>query len=439
MTSTHTTPPVQRREIFGWAMFDFANSSYTTVVITAVFSAFFTEQIVPPGSTGRDSYWSIAIIISTLIALFLSPLAGAICDLSGRKKPYLLASAILCALATAALYFVGPGDITTGIILIAISNAAFMLSEAFCGSFLTELATKDTMAKISGLGWGLGYFGGLASLAMVMLITSRATENDPASAVHQIQISMVATGAFFMLASLPTLFLVKNRRRPKPGFENAPLGKLMRAGFGEFKNTFATARENKVLFQFLIAFMVYMAGIDVVIKFVGIYARAELNFGMGDLTVMFLILQISAAAGALAFGFLESWFGPKNTVLLTLAWWIVGIMAIFFLDPLSQLLGVEAKQVFFGISLIAGAGIGATQSSSRAVVGLLAPAEKSAEMFGFWGMFGRLATILGMSFGFLSDALSSRRLALLLVVAFFVVGGALLARTPISKAIKAGS
>lgn len=429
----HGTPPVRRREIFGWAMFDFANSSYVTVVITATFSAFFTQTVVPAGSAARDTYWSLAMALSTALALVLSPLAGAICDKQGRKKPYLLGSTITCALATMALALVGPGDVGLAIALVIVSNAAFMVSETFCGSYLPELATPETMGKISGLGWGLGYFGGLASLALVRVVLGDVTGD---AAVPRVQLAMAVTGAFFLLAAMPTLVLVRERGRPQPGFERASLGVLLRSGIDELRGAFTTARAHPVLFQFLVAFMVYMAGLDAVMKFVGIYATAELAFGQGDLTIMFLILQLSAAAGALGFGFLEARFGPKRTVLATLALWIGAILAIYALAPLSTALGLEPKQTFFGIALFAGMGIGATQSSSRTVVGLLAPPERAGEIFGFWGMFARLGAILGTGFGLVSD-LFSRRSALLLVVAFFVVGAALLARIDLDRHARA--
>ena len=426
-------PGVQKRELFGWAMFDFANSSYTTVVITALYSSFFTAYIVPEGSTGRDSYWSVAIIFSTVIALVLSPLAGAICDYGGHKKKYLAASAVLCSFFTACLYFVSPGQVSLGIALVALSSAFFMLSETFCGSFLPDLAREGSMTKVSGLGWGLGYFGGLGSLLLVFSFVGSADPQNLEPFIFKNQLGMVATGAFFLIAAIPTFLFLKDRQLPKPGFENAGWGKLLSAGLGEMKKSFQTVRENKVLFQFFIAFLVYMAGIDAIIKFVGIYARGELNFQTSDLTIMFLILQLSAAGGAFGFGWLEGKLGPKNTVLATLVWWIVGISAIYLLPTLSEATQIEPKKLFFGISLMAGAGIGATQSSSRALVGILAPPDKTSEMFGFWGFFMRLSTILGMSFGFLSDALDSRRLALLLVISFFVVGALLLWRVPLQR------
>ena len=423
-------PPVQKREIFGWAMFDFANSSYTTVVITAVYAGFFTEHVVPAGSTARDSYWSLAIVLSTLIALSLSPLVGAICDKSGRKKVYLLGTTVACSIATAGLALVGPGDLAAGVALVAVSNAAFMLSESFCASFLPELATEENMGKVSGLGWGFGYFGGLASLLLVLAIVGR----EGVDQVPRTQKAMLVTAAFFFAASLPTLALVRERSRPAPGFERAPLARLVRAGLGELRQTTALARQHGVLFRFLLAFMVYMAGLEAVIKFVGIYAHAELHFGISDISVLFLIIQLSAAAGAVAFGFVEARLGAKTTVLATLGLWFVAVMAIYGLDPLAAALGVGQKPLFFAIALLAGTGIGATQSSSRTVVGLLAPPGRSAQTFGFWGMFSRLGTVLGMSFGFAADMLHSRRAALLLVASFFVVGAAMLWPIPIDRA-----
>jgi MFS transporter, UMF1 family len=426
-------PGVQKRELFGWAMFDFANSSYTTVVITALYSGFFVSHVVPEGATGRDSYWSLAMILSTVIALLLSPLVGAICDFSGRKKLYLTIAAIFCSVFTALLFFVGPGMIFWGVLLVALSNACFMLSETFCGGFLPDIATEESMGKVSGLGWGLGYFGGLASLLLVFSLVGGSDTQSVEAYVSKNQLGMVLTGGFFLLAALPTFLFVKDRQKPKPGFENASFGKLLKAGFLEMKNALQTVRNNALLFRFFLAFVVYMAGIDAVIKFVGIYAKGELGFQTSDLTIMFLILQLSAAGGAFGFGYLEGKLGPKNTVMATLFWWMVAIAGIYSLPTLAAWLSLEPKNVFFGIALLAGAGIGATQSSSRAIVGILAPPDKISEMFGFWGFFMRISTILGMSFGFLSDALESRRLALLLVLGFFAVGALMLSRVPMNE------
>ncbi len=425
-------PPVKKREIFGWAMYDFANSSYTTVVISVIYSAFFVQHIVPEGSDVRDGYWSMAIIASTILAIILSPLVGAICDYTGRKKRYLGYSTIVCAISTAALFFVEPGQIWIAIGLLTISNAAFMIGESFCASFLTDLATKENMGKISGLGWGFGYFGGLLSLVAIIGTITADPESAFATYVRQNQWGMVIIGVFYAITALPTFLLVRERARPAPGFEQAGIGELMRAGFGEMAASFQLAKKYDVLFKFFLAFTVYMAGLEVIIKFVGIYATAELALDQTNLTIMFLIIQLSAAAGALGFGVLETRIGAKSTVLLTIVWWCVGILGIFFLEQIAALLATQVTYVFFGVALMAGAGLGSIQSSSRTVVGLLSPEGRSAQMFGFWGMFSRLAIILGMSFGFVSDMVG-RRYGILLVLVFFIVGGIMLSFVPIAR------
>ena len=430
--------PVTKREIFGWAMFDFANSAHTTVVMTAVYNAFFVGYIVPGGSSGGgDSYWSTAIILAMVVTIFLSPLVGAIIDFSGKKKTYLIFSCVICSLSTAGLFFVGPGQILLATVLVVVSTVAFNQSEAFCGSFLPELSTPATMGRISGLGWGIGYFGGLISafIALRVVITSDPVVNL-AAYVRENQTAMAVTGAFFLIAALPTFFLVKNRSIPAPGFERASSWTLIKAGLGELRQGLATARRYPILFQFLLSFMVYMAGLDAIVKFFGIYAREEIQLTSAEFGLIFLVLQVSAALGAFAFGWLESRIGPKKTVLWTLVWWIVGVLGILLLDPLSQLTGVGVKTLFYGLGLVAGAGIGATQASSRTVVGLLAPPDKTAETFGFWSMFQRFGSILGAGFGYVNVLAGTRKAGVVLVLAFFVIGALMLSRVDLDRGIR---
>lgn len=429
--------PVRKREIFGWAMFDFANSSYTTVVISVVYSAFFVGYIVPQGSAARDSYWSLAMTLSTVLALVLSPLAGAICDYSGRKKTYLVITAAVCAVGTIALALAGPGQVALAIVLIVVSNAAFMLSETFISAFLPEISTPKTMGKISGLGWGIGYFGGLLSIIVATRLVIRSDpEGQAARFIAENQMAMVVIGVFFLVAAIPTFVLLRNRAQPAPGYERAGTLVLLRAGFREFAQTVTVVRRYPILFQFLAAFMVYMAGLDAIVKFVGIYAREEVRLTVAELSGLFVVLQLSAAGGAFAFGALEGKIGPKHTVLTTLVWWIVGVLGIYFLPSLAAVTGADPKRIFLVLGLFAGAGIGATQASSRTVVGLLAPPERVSQMFGFWSMFSRLGTILGMSFGYLADGLGSRRTAVLLIVGFFAAGALMLWRVDIDRGIR---
>ncbi|MEC8624218.1 MAG: MFS transporter [Bdellovibrionota bacterium] len=425
---------VSRKEIFGWAMFDFSNSGFTTVVITAIYGGIFTEYIVGSESKFKDTYWSFSIILATLIALVLSPLVGALCDLHGKKKKYLIGTCLLTALPTALLYFVGPGQIWTAIFLLAISHASFMISENFCGSFLPDLATEENMAKISGIGWGIGYFGGLVNLIIVQLIVTSKAETNLDLFLSQNQLAMLATGVFVIIAALPTVLFLKDRSHPSPGFENATMNQLFKAGLKRTITTFKEAKEHKDLFSFLWAFVFYYAGLSATINFAGIFARRELKFDTGDLVVMFLCIQLSAALGSYLFGIIEKKTGIKNNILWTLVLWFVSIFAIVILDPISQALGVGPKQLFFFVSIIVGLGLGATQSSSRAFVGMLCPPGRSAEMFGLWGMANRVAVLFSMAtFGPLSDYLGSIQGACVLLLLYLVAGAWFLFKIPNGK------
>ena len=157
-----TPAPASPREVFGWAMFDFANSSYTTVIVTVAFSVYFTSSVAPPERA--DLLWGLAVGISNILVLLTAPLIGAAADDSGRKKPFLAATYLICVAGTAALYFVTPGSVVAGITLFVLSNIAYAHGENLVGAFLPEISTADTAGRISGLGWGLGYFGGLAKV-----------------------------------------------------------------------------------------------------------------------------------------------------------------------------------------------------------------------------------------------------------------------------------
>ena len=435
-TMAPATLPPKKREIFGWAMYDFANSSYTTIVISILYSAFFVSYLVPDDSKWHDVYWSIAMNISTLIAMFAGPLAGILCDYSGRKKVYLGLTTVVCALFTMLLFFVQPGQIWFGILLIVVSNTAWMLGEVFCASFLTDLADNKNMSKISGIGWGIGYVGGLTSLIVVLFgIVTADPSVDPDAYVRQHQWAMVFTGVFFLAAAIPTFLLVKERSVPKPGFEKLQFRKLFGAAANQMKHSWKIVKDLPVLFEFFLVFTLYSAAMAIIVQFVGIYIDAELNMSQGQKTTIFLALQVSAMVGAIAFGYLERFLGPKNTIMATLIWWMMGVLGIYFLVPLSNMVGMTPQNFFTIIGIVAGAGLGATQSSSRAVVGLLSPKAHASELFGFWGLFVRLSTIIGsMSFAIVSDTMG-RQTALLVILGFFFLGAVALSRLNIDKGV----
>ncbi|MFQ3231438.1 MAG: UMF1 family MFS transporter [Reinekea sp.] len=435
MNNPITVPPVKKREIFGWAMYDFANSSYTTVVVTFIYSAFFVSYIVPPELAHmKNTFWSLAVAISTALAIVLAPLVGVLCDYSGKKKKYLAVCTFTSIFATAALFFVEPGQIWIGLTLLVFSNTAWMLSESFIASFLPELATKKNMGKISGFGWGIGYIGGLLSLLIMAGFITADKVTDFDLFVNQNQLAMVFIALFYFLGALPTFLFVKERAIAKPGYEQASFKQLSTAAVKRVLDMKNIIGDYPVLFKFFLAFMMYSAGIAVVVKFFGIYAQEEIGINGTALLLIGATLQVSSMLGAICFGFIEDKIGSKQTIFLSLGWWITGILGIYFLDPLVSMTGMEINKLFVVVAFIAGSAMGATQSASRAVVGLLAKPEDSALLFGLWGTFGRFAIIIGMTFGPISDSIG-RHSGLLFILVYFIIGGVMLAFVPLNKAL----
>ncbi len=410
-------PPATRREIWSWAMFDFANSSYTTVIVTVAFSVYFTRLVAPEGR--GDFLWGLGIAIGNLIVLALSPIVGAIADDSGRKKAFLAVTWITCVTGTALLWFVTPGRVVLGLILLVISFVGFSFGENLAGAFLPELSTPANIGRISGLGWGLGYFGGLGSLlATIPLLSAGYTEAN----LGNVRLAWVVTALFFLLAGLPTFLFLRER---VPRGDRTAL-EYVKAGFARLAATASSIRQFSEVVRFLSVFFLYYAGLSSVIAFAAIYADRTLGFTQKEMTLLFVLLQLSAAGGAFLFGFIQDRLGAVRTIQMTLALWVVTCIGAYACGDGGQapVIGTwTGKQLFWVVGLFSGLGIGSLQSASRALVGLFAPPEKSAEFYGFWGLSGKAAYMVGpLLFGAISSVAGSQRIAMLSTAAFFVLG-----------------
>ncbi|RUO28030.1 hypothetical protein CWE12_12435 [Aliidiomarina sedimenti] len=415
-----------KREIFAWAMYDVANQAYTTVVISFIYSAFFVTYIVPDSYRWQDGYWSMALIGSTILAMLLSPWIGQRIDEGASKKRLLAWSTLVCAAFTSALIWVSPGDVWLGVALILVTNTAWMLGEAIISSFLPDIAKRSQMGLISGIGWGVGYIGGLISMVLVTIVLVTANpEQQPELYISQNQWSMFAISVYFVLFALPTFILLKDRRRPV-------LARHQRLSWRSSLNIQLLRQNQPILWRFFMAFVFYMAGVQTVIKFIGIYSTGELGLTQADLVGVFLATQFSAMGGALAFGFVEHRIGARPTLFAVIAIWLVAIVAMYMLPTLVAWSGIDVAHLFMGVALLAGTGIGAIQSSSRSLVGQLTSARLGGSAFGWWGVFNRLAMLMAASFGIVAD-IFSRQSALLMVIGFFLAGGVLLLRVPLQE------
>ena len=417
-----TTPRAPGREIFGWAMFDFANSSYTTVIVTVVFSVIFPRLVVGDGPDFRlgNLLWSVALSVSYGLVVLTAPLLGAIIDFRAAKKRFLFASYLLTVVSTALLYLVGPGEAALGVILVVVSNYGFSVGESFTSSFLPDLGPAEELGKISGYAWGLGYVGGIACTALVLAVVGEQTVDN----FDRVRLVGPVTAAFFLVAAVPTFLFLRERGTPKV----LPPGEsLLAAGVTRLIDTARDLGKFRDLLVFFLSFFFAMAGLSIVIAFAFIYGDQVIRWSPTSQMLMFVITNLTASAGAVGFGFLQQRWGNLRTFNLTLAIWVAAILGIWGTPALTGRLNAalgtawRAESVFLVMGAAAGLCLGATQSASRTIVAVFSPESKSAEFFGFWGLFGKLAAIFGLlSLGVLQVRLGLQPAILLCSLFFFV-------------------
>lgn len=420
-TATVAPSYASRREIFGWAMFDFANQAYTLLIITVVFGELFTTVIVGDRGDGfrlANFLWSLALAISYLMVVITAPLCGAVMDYRAEKKRFLFISYLATVATTAMLYFVEPGFIVVGLLLIVLSNYAYSMGESFIAAFLPELGPPDALGKISGFGWALGYIGGLFAAGFTLVVLGEATLDN----FERIRWVGPFAAGFFLLAAIPTFLWLKERGVPQPSGVA-----YRRIAQQRVLATLHELRYFKDLSVFLVSLLFSMAGVYIIIAFAFIYGAQVIGWDESVRNIMFIIVQVTAAAGALGFGFIQDKLGAKHTYLMTLALWITAIVAIWATPELTTWVNSrfgwqwQSQYVFLVVGCLAGLSLGSSQSASRALVGLFSPLAKSAEFFGFWGLANKLAGVLGIVMLGVLQTLIGLQASILLCVGLFIV------------------
>jgi MFS transporter, UMF1 family len=408
---------VKFREVWAWSMYDFANSGYTTVVITAVFSAFFVS-VVSQNAPWATFAWTAALSLSYALILITGPLVGAWADKHAAKKKLLFLSTIGCVVFTAALYYASPGGVALALVLVVVSNYFFGVGENVIAAFLPELADSKAMGRVSGWGWSFGYLGGLTSLG-VCLFYILAQPGRPAS--ETVPVTMLITAALFALFATPTFLFLRERAVPQPQTGN-PLARLMQ--------TLRQSRRYLDLRRFLLCILFYQAGVAAVVALAAIYAEQAMKFTTQQTIVLILVVNITAAIGAFGFGYLQDAIGHVRAVGLTLVGWIVMVLTAYFSDSTGT---------FWVAANLAGLCMGSSQAAGRAIVGYLAPPQRLAEFFGLWGLAVKAASIFGpLTYGAVTWAFGgNHRLAILAVGAYFVAGLLLLAGIDVERGRRA--
>ena len=415
MTETLPIPlAVPRREVLAWAMYDFANSGYTTVVLTAVFNAYFVGVVAANGADRSGTatlLWTVAMAITNILVLASAPVLGAIADHGAHKKRFLAFTTIGCVLFTLLLGFVGRGDVMLGMALVILATLMFASGENFIAAFLPEIASQKEMGRISGYGWSLGYLGGLLVLGLCLVyIQSAQARGDVAE--QYVPVTLWITAAMFALAALPTFIWLRERAVPQ---QLAPGESYFRIGFARVRNTLAHARHYRDLFRFLVTLAVYYCGINTVVVLAVIYAQEAMGFTMQENIILIMVVNVTAAVGALLFGLVQDRFGSVRTLAVTLMLWITALVLAYF---------IESRTGFWVVANLVGLALGSSQSAGRALVGQFSPPARAAEFFGLWGLAGKLAAVIGpLVYGLVTFLThGNHRQALLSTTAFFIAG-----------------
>ena len=408
---------VEIREVWAWSMYDFANSAYTTVVITAVFGAYFVGAVARNAAWATFA-WTAALSISYAAILFTGPLVGAWADAHAAKKRLLLLTTVGCVASTALLYAVGPDAVALALVLVAVSNYFFGTGENLIAAFLPELADSKAMGRVSGWGWSFGYLGGLAALGICLAYIT-ASQGQPAS--RYVPVTMLITAAFFAVAAAPTFLFLRERALPQA---------VTQSPWARIAQTMREAHRYRDLWRFLVCILFYQAGITAVVALAAIYAEQAMKFTMQQTIILILVVNITAALGAFGFGYLQDAIGHVRSLALTLAGWIAMVLTAGF---------AEGPGAFWVAANLAGLCMGSSQAAGRAVVGYLAPPARLAEFFGLWGLAVKAASIFGpLTYGAVTWMFAgNHRLGIFATGIYFVIGLALLAGIDVERGRRA--
>jgi len=418
-------PGVRKREVFGWAMYDFANSGYTTVVMTAVFNAYFVG-VVAANASWATLAWTSALALSSAVVMLTMPSLGALADLRAIKLRLLAFSTAGCVLFTALLALAGPDDLWLAIGAIVLSNIFYSYGESLNAAFLPELARRDALGRVSGWGWSFGYFGGMLTLGLSLGYVLWA-QAQGMSAAQFVPVTMLITATVYAAASLLTFALLKERALPQP---TALRESGLRASLARLAQTWRHAQDYRDFVWLLVCAVAYQSGIAVVIALAAVYAEQVLGFQQTQTMMLIFLVNIASAVGAFAFGYWQDRIGHRIALAVTLVGWIV-----------MTLLAVAATTaaLFWVAAVVAGLCMGSSQSAGRAMAGAFAPEHRLAEFFGLWTFAVRLAAILGpMTYGLVTlMTAGNHRIAILSTGVFFVIGLIVLAKVNVARGVAA--
>lgn len=388
------------KQIFGWMMYDFANSAFTTIIVTVVYSAYFINVVAGGGAYG-EMLWGRSVAISMTLVAFSAPIMGAIADFSRSKKKFLFINTYLAIIFTALLYFVKEGQVPLGMLFFIIANFGFNSANVFYDAFLPEITSAENIGKVSGYGWALGYVGGLVSLLLSMVIIK-----------INIRLVYPMIAFHFGIFSIFTFFWLKEISRPSKRTN------YLKVAYGRVFESLKGIKRYPQLIKYILSYFIYNDGITTVIVFASIYGIKRFGMSTQDMLIYFILAQFTSILGSALFGWFTDKKGVKFSLSVSIMIWICVVIWAFFCKS-----GLE----YYFVGLVAGLAIGSSQANSRTMLSILTPLDRQAEFFGFYTLTGRLSSIIGpLLYGWISYITGEIRYAILSLLSFFVLGFILL-------------
>lgn len=428
-----------RRTIFGWCMYDWANSAYVTTVAVGLLPRYFADVVVPPGGVriggsvfAADTLWAVILGAATLIAFLSSPVLGAIADFTAAKKRFLLTFAYTGCLFTLLLYSCRAGDVFRTLLFFLVAQVGFIGANVFYDAFLPHIASEGRMDWVSGKGYSYGYVGGGLQFALALGLVSWHAALG-LSLEQAVRLGIVMAGLWWAAFTIFTArFLAEPAVSGAPPEEFGRRPRLLAyvaIGVTRTWRTTQKVRQFRQLLLFLVAFMLYDDGIQTVINMAVIYGTVELKLSATNLMLTLLLIQAIATLGALVFGRLAGRIGAKPTVMLTLMLWSGVVIYAYFIRTAAE---------FFALGAIVGLVLGGSQALSRSFYGSMIPEEASAEFYGFYTVFSKFSAMWGpWAFAVVKQETGSSRLAILSLVVLFLAGLLLLSFVDVKRAREA--
>ena len=417
-----------KKTIFGWCMYDWANSAYITTVIAAILPNYFAKAVV--GEAGIDilgmnmtatTLWGYMLGTAAFCVFLFAPVLGAIADFSAAKKRFLMGFAYMGSLFATILYFCKSGDVGLTVILFLGSQICFVGGNVFYDAFLPQIASEDKMDSVSARGYAFGYVGGSLQFAIALALV--ATQKTPEAQAMAARVGMAMTGFWWAGWTLLTLKYLKEEKTPSElpdAYRNRPeILAYLALGVNRTISTAKKVGRFKHLTLFLIAYVIYNDGIHTVTSMATIYGTEELGLKTTELMVTLLLVQVVAIGGALIFSRLAGRIGAKHSVMCALVLWSAVVTYGYFIHTATE---------FFVLGMIVGIVLGGTQALSRSLYGAMIPENASAEFYGFYSVFSKFSSIWGpVTFGLIKQITGSARLAIISLMVFFITGLILLA------------